>query len=221
MLQMYVLPPFRWELLRVLGRYSRTTLSLQKGVLPSFGIIAAMSQNRIIGIDDGLPWDLPADRRAFAEATSGKILVIGRRTLFEGSDLSHIAHTRQTIVVSRTLEKNDERPVLLARSLEEALQLAQTLEQEKPAVPDSHDWRAVDVWIGGGASLYAEALGLPSARFVRLTVLDTYVDVSQATRVAYFPDPTQWQDSYRLVSQDENNDSQLPFVTYLYERSAD
>ena len=43
-------------------------------------IIAAMAENRVIGRDGTLPWDLPEDRRRFRQLTWGHPVVMGRKT---------------------------------------------------------------------------------------------------------------------------------------------
>lgn len=42
--------------------------------------ILAMSENRVIGKDNRLPWHLPADLQHFKEITMGKPIIMGRRT---------------------------------------------------------------------------------------------------------------------------------------------
>ena len=42
--------------------------------------IAAISQNKVIGADGDLPWDIPEDMKFFREKTSGHIIVMGRKT---------------------------------------------------------------------------------------------------------------------------------------------
>jgi dihydrofolate reductase len=42
--------------------------------------IFAMSENRVIGKDNQLPWHLPADLRHFKEITMGKPILLGRKT---------------------------------------------------------------------------------------------------------------------------------------------
>jgi dihydrofolate reductase len=44
-------------------------------------IIAAMSENRVIGRDGGLPWHLPADLKRFKAITTGHTVILGRRTM--------------------------------------------------------------------------------------------------------------------------------------------
>ena len=48
-----------------------------------FKAIAAMSENRVIGQGNKIPWHLPEDFKWFRKMTTGNIAVIGRKT-FEG-----------------------------------------------------------------------------------------------------------------------------------------
>jgi dihydrofolate reductase len=43
-------------------------------------LIAAMSENRIIGRNNRMPWKLPSDRRRFHEITRGHYAIMGRKT---------------------------------------------------------------------------------------------------------------------------------------------
>jgi len=61
--------------------------------------IAAMSQNRVIGRANRIPWHLPADFEWFKRLTIGHVLVMGRRT-FES--IGRPLPGRETIVVSRS-----------------------------------------------------------------------------------------------------------------------
>ena len=90
-----------------------------------FGVVAAMSKNRVIGIAGRLPWtkdQMKEDRIAFESLTRNKILVLGRKTLFEQKEdskcntkeeqdpamlLSHVSHARAVVVLSGTAESVD------------------------------------------------------------------------------------------------------------------
>jgi len=63
-----------------------------------FAIIAAMAENRVIGLNNKMPWDLPTDRRRFHRITRGHPVILGRKT-FEsiGRPLS----LRTNIVLTR------------------------------------------------------------------------------------------------------------------------
>ncbi len=43
-------------------------------------IMVAMDKNRVIGINNTLPWHLPADLQHFKKTTMGKPIVMGRKT---------------------------------------------------------------------------------------------------------------------------------------------
>jgi len=43
-------------------------------------LIAAMARNNVIGLDNKLPWRLPADLAWFKKNTLGKPLLMGRKT---------------------------------------------------------------------------------------------------------------------------------------------
>ncbi|MBY0377976.1 MAG: dihydrofolate reductase, partial [Gammaproteobacteria bacterium] len=43
-------------------------------------LIAAMAQDRVIGLDNHMPWHLPADLRHFKALTLGKPVVMGKQT---------------------------------------------------------------------------------------------------------------------------------------------
>ncbi len=103
-------------------------------------LIWAMDDNRLIGVDNRLPWKLPADMQWFRRHTLGKTIVMGRKTFesFGGKPLPQ----RTNIVV--THDKNYQAPgAVVVHSIEEALQAAAG-EQE--------------LFIIGGASFYAQLL---------------------------------------------------------------
>ena len=105
-------------------------------------LIAAMAQNRVIGVGNALPWRLPADQLYFKAKTMGHTLIMGRRT-FESIGERPLPG-RRTIVVSR-------RPgyappgVEIARSVDEALARAKG---------DQSD----EVFVAGGEGIFRAAL---------------------------------------------------------------
>ncbi|GHD60940.1 dihydrofolate reductase [Jeongeupia chitinilytica] len=61
-------------------------------------IIAALAQNRVIGIDNKLPWHLPEDLKHFKALTMGAPMLMGRKT-FES--LPGLLPGRRHLVVTR------------------------------------------------------------------------------------------------------------------------
>ena len=110
-------------------------------------IIAAVAENGVIGQGGVMPWRLKSDMRHFRELTTGKPVVMGRKTY----DSLHIKPlpNRTNIVVTR--DKNFTAPgVLVAQSLDAALQAARGDAMR----------RGSDIMVIGGAEIYAQAMPL-------------------------------------------------------------
>lgn len=136
-------------------------------------IIAAVARNGTIGRDNRLPWRLPADLRRFRALTMGHHLVMGRRTFESVGALPG----RTTIVVTRRgLAAAPPAGVEIAGSLEEALAQARAAGEE-------------EVFVAGGAEIYAQALELSDRAYVTRIDADFAGDAS-------FPelDPASWRE---------------------------
>lgn len=112
-------------------------------------LIAAMAENRAIGIDDRLPWHLPPDLRRFKALTLGHALVMGRKTW---ESIGRPLPGRSTIVLSRRPDLPLPEGVRRASSLDEALHLAAGDEE---------------VFVAGGEEVFRQAL--PRADRIYLT----------------------------------------------------
>jgi dihydrofolate reductase len=125
-------------------------------------IIAAMAENRVIGRNDSIPWDLPEDRKRFRALTMGHPVIMGRRTW---QSLPRPLDGRTVIVLSRNREFTPSNGVP-AGSLEEALALA------ADAVGSD------EVFIAGGGDLYRQALALADRIYLTLIHREIPGDVS-------------------------------------------
>jgi dihydrofolate reductase len=206
-----------------------------------------MSRNRVIGVDGGLPWKIPEDRRRFKDLTRNAVLVLGRRTLEEHPDLRHVSHASHVVVLSRTLREDELRPdqrghtssssppaplLTLASSFEAALDAARRIVVEKKSLfkaegksdggrNDAPD--RLDCWVVGGERVYHEALLHPSAEQLHLTVVEMEVDDSNrggSTQIARFPARYRWDNKFRLVSTASKTDeeSSLAYRTDVFRR---
>jgi len=181
--------------------------SSSDGLVPNFGVVAALSRNRVIGVEGGLPWSLREDRLHFEELTRDKVLIIGRKTLDEQEDGSHIQHVRKCIVVSTTLAELDSArcdtdKLSLARSFNDALMTAANVSNYHNTNESS-----IDCWVGGGERLYTEALNHPKCREVRLTHVDIDIDFKTGQNVALFPRKYVWDRFYALHERREGKHS--------------
>jgi len=61
--------------------------------------IWAEDENRLIGVNDGLPWRLPKELKHFKETTMGQALLMGRVT-FDGMN-RRILPGRETLILTR------------------------------------------------------------------------------------------------------------------------
>ena len=185
--------------------------------IQQFGIVAAMSSNRVIGINNKLPWRLPKDRRTFKDLTASTVLIIGRRTLEENPLRRHIDHAAASIVLSRTLGKDiEETNLRVARSFPEALHLARLLTEELDIGNNDH----ISCWVAGGERVYHEALVHPSASELRLTVVDHEIHPLADQQVAHFPAKYRWDNKFKQIAKEEDIDGGLKMTQYVYKRLA-
>ena len=144
----------------------------QKMQKPIISAVAAIGRNRELGKDNKLLWHIPDDMKRFKSLTKGHPLILGRKTFesivgYAGGSLPN----RTSIVISHrsnTIRQYAGYPgVIVVGSLEEALARARTLD-------------GVEIFIGGGAEVYKEAL--PSIDKLYLTLID-----AEAEADTFFP----------------------------------
>ncbi|OCG09440.1 type 3 dihydrofolate reductase [Gilliamella apicola] len=150
-------------------------------------VIVAMAHNRVIGLNNQMPWHLPADLAWFKKNTLNKPVIMGRKT-FES--IGRPLPNRHNIVISRQIEPTDNKisNVSWVKSIDEAISLAQAQQ------PD-------EVFIIGGGNIYQQVLPLIDRLYL------THID-AELQGDTYFPDylPEQWQVIYQQDHQaDEKN----------------
>jgi dihydrofolate reductase len=121
--------------------------------------IAAMSRNRVIGVEGRIPWHISEDLKFFKRTTLGHIIVMGRKTY---DSLGKPLPGRENWVVSREAEIPG---VRVLRSFE--------------TVEEPSDGRRL--YLIGGAQLYAALL--PRCSELLLTRVDREVEGD-----TFFPD---------------------------------
>lgn len=157
---------------------------------PLISIIAAMTDDRVIGINNSLPWKLPSDMKWFRQHTLGKPILMGRKT-FESFGARPLPE-RTNIVVTRDQVYQAEGAVVV-HSIDEALQAAGDVDE---------------IMIIGGASFYQQML--PQARRLYLTRVHAKVAGD-----AWFPefDQSQWRQVERIDCEaDERNACAHSFI---------
>jgi len=157
----------------------------------TISIIAALASNRVIGLNNSLPWHLPADLRHFKRMTMGHYLLMGRKT-FESFD--GLLPGRTIVVITRQADYCH-KGVYTVHSLSDAVNLA---EEEE------------DVFIAGGAEIYTKALSLAECMYLTLIHQDFQGDT-------FFPefDKNDWKLTDRKdYGSDDENPYPFSFVTY-------
>ena len=159
--------------------------------MPVLSLIAAMDSNRLIGRDNQLPWQLPADLQHFKSITMGKPIIMGRKTW---ESLGRPLPGRLNITITRNTDYRAEGATVV-HSLDEALQVTNDAEE---------------VMIIGGANLYAQAM--PRVDLLYLTRVEGMFEGD-----AWFPEFSEAE--WELVSAeshepDEKNRHPYHFETY-------
>lgn len=144
-------------------------------------LIAAMDRQRVIGINNQLPWHLPNDLQYFKAATMGKPIIMGRKTY---DSIGRPLPGRPNLVISRNRDFNPD-GVIRVDSVESAIATAESLLKETDLD---------EAMVIGGAEIYRQTL--PFADRLYLTLVDAEVEGD-----AWFPEwqteAHSWQESSR------------------------
>lgn len=156
---------------------------------PILSVIAAMARNRVIGVNNTLPWRLPEDLKHFKALTMGHPIIMGRKT-FES--IGKPLPGRSTVIVTRDSGYRVE-GCLSATSIDAAIAAC----AGEP-----------EIFIVGGAELYAQVL----PRADRLYLTEIQADYAGD---AWFPafDRDAWQETARDCHVNPDG-LRYDFVTY-------
>ena len=159
-------------------------------------LIVAVDKNWAIGKDNKLLVSIPQDMKFFRETTTGKVVVMGRKTLetFPGGQP---LKNRVNIVITR--DKNYEmKGAVIVHSVEEALEEVKKYNSE-------------DVYVIGGDSIYKQML--------------QYCDLAHVTKInhayeadSYFPNLDEMADWEITGVSDEQTYFNLEYEFVRYER---
>ncbi|MFB6182479.1 MAG: dihydrofolate reductase [Candidatus Nanohaloarchaea archaeon] len=151
-------------------------------------VIAALTEDNVIGKDGDIPWHYPEDMKHFKEKTMGNPVIMGRKT-FESlpEDYTPLPSRKNIVLTSSKNYENLE--VETASNLDEAFSKARE---------DSDK-----VFIAGGESVYKQTL--EDADKMILTVIHEDYEGD-----SYFPefDEEKWEE----IERDDKDE--LSFVTY-------
>jgi len=160
----------------------------------TLSIIAAVSDNNVIGRNNDLPWRLSSDLKRLKALTMGHHMIMGRRTWesvgkpLPGRVILVITH-RQDIAMEN---------VVPVPTVEKALELARGDDE---------------VFIAGGANVYEQTLHFAD----RMYLTRVHAEVEGDTFFPEFDDVTEWKlvDSEHWEADEKN---QYPYSFLMYER---
>jgi dihydrofolate reductase len=145
-------------------------------------LIVAMASNRVIGLNNKMPWHLSADLKKFKKITMGSPVLMGRKTY---ESIGKPLPGRTNIIISRNPEYRQD-GCLVFNDLKTALNKACE--------------NAEEIFVIGGSDLY-EAI-LPIANAIYLTVINREFQGD-----TFFPelDLNYWSEVERVDIKDDTN----------------
>ncbi|MCB9072839.1 MAG: dihydrofolate reductase [Bdellovibrionaceae bacterium] len=153
--------------------------------------VAALSENRAIGIDGDLPWKISADLKHFKSLTVNKCIIMGRKT-FES--LPSALPKRTNVVITR--DTNYQAPgAHVFTSIEQAIDFCQN---------ESSD----DIMIVGGAEIYKQTLDRAARLY--LTIIHTNVKGD-----AFYPE---FENQFTLVDKKDAEENGFHFSFCTFDR---
>jgi dihydrofolate reductase len=159
-------------------------------------LIAALSENRVIGKNNDLPWRLPDDMKYFMETTKGHYVIMGRKNYQSLPEKFRPLPNRTNIVITRS--QNFNAPGCeIAHNLTDALNTARRANQQ-------------EVFVIGGAEIYALSLSIAH----RLYLTEIKAEIAGDT---FFPrlNMTEWKELTRKKHPiDTKHLFEFDFVVY-------
>lgn len=179
---------------------------------PFISIVVAVSQNGVIGRDGDMPWRLSTDLKRFKALTTGKPIIMGRKT-FES--IGKALPNRLNIVITRDADWFVD-GVVRVGSIGGAIDAATAyLESAEPDLDDPDAPLENEICIVGGGQIYNQAMGLADCLYVTHVLASIDGDT-------HFPDidPAIWEEiSSEDVPMGEKDSVATRFV--VYERRVD
>lgn len=159
-------------------------------------LIAAVDQNWAIGNKNQLLVKIPADQKFFRETTTGKIVVMGRKTL-ESFPNGLPLKNRTNIVLTRD-KKYEVKDAIVLHSLED-------LREELKKYPSE------DIYVIGGETIYRQLLD--DCDVAHITKVEFAYDAD-----AYFPNLDELPEWKITADSEEQTYFDLEYYFYKYEK---
>ena len=160
-------------------------------------IIAAVSENDVIGFRGKIPWKIPEDIKRFKDKTIGHAVLMGRKTYDSIDEKFRPLLKRENIVLSRNPDYEEE-GVMIYSNLDDAIEEARKRRVEK-------------LFIAGGEGVYRDVM--EKADVIDLTKVHMEIEGD-----VHFPRID--CDAWRKVESSDiyHSQSGLRYSIYRYER---
>lgn len=158
-------------------------------------LIAAATENNVIGKDNDLPWHLPDDMKFFVQTTRGHHILMGRKNL---ESFGKLLPKRTNIILTRDTSFTYEGAVIF-HNLKEAFQFAENNGED-------------ELMVIGGGEIYKQAL--PHADRIYLTRIHTEIEGD-----TFFPEINQKE--WEVVHEEyhpKDEKHQYDFTFFTFER---
>jgi len=162
-------------------------------------LIAALSENRVIGKNNDLPWSLPDDMKYFMQTTSGHHVIMGRKNYDSIPEKFRPLPNRTNLVVTRQLEFKAT-GCIVVHSVADAVSIAEKANEK-------------ELFVIGGSEIYQQALNLADRLY--LTEIKSIIDGN-----IFFPEinKSEWKEVSRLPHDFINDKHQHKFDFVVYHR---
>ena len=161
-------------------------------------LIVAVDNNWAIGNKNELLVRIPNDHKHFREETTGKVVVLGRKTLEtfpQGQPLKN-----RTNIILTTDRKYQVKDAIIVHSIQELLEELKKYNDE-------------DIYIIGGESVYRQML--PYCNVAHITKIDHSYEAD-----TYFPNLDQDEEWHITADSDEQTYFDIAYQFVKYERRA-
>ncbi|MDZ4678756.1 MAG: dihydrofolate reductase [Oligoflexia bacterium] len=153
-------------------------------------LIVAMSENRVIGRDQKLPWNIPIDLKRFRAITSGHLVIMGRKTF---DSIGKPLPNRTNVVITRNADFKYE-GVVVVDSIENAIEPYKKTNEE--------------IFILGGGDIFKQTIDKADRLYLTLVHKEVDGDV-------YFPEFN--ASLFELTFREDHVDP-MPFSFLDYKR---
>lgn len=167
-------------------------------------IMAAMTENNVIGMDNNIPWNMPSDMNHFREKTIRHCIIMGKNTQ---QGLGFPLDRRINIVVTRDMLYNVD-GFIVEHTMKDAIDHAEDLSKKYSYPPSVIQ----ELFVIGGQIIYEQALPIADKLYLTKIYTECKGDV-------FFPDLNvlEWKETNR-----EDHDADLanpyPYTFFEYER---